>query len=197
MNYNNLLLAFKQIAPDFSQAELEQIIPLLSKSSYKKNEHIALAGQMSRKVNFVNSGSCRMYYSDKEGFEKNIILAIESHFIHDLESLLLNKPSTYHIQALEDSEIISIDYEKFDALLNSTKNWEHCGRMINQYVLVGVFRYVHALWTLSPEERYLKLFEEEPFLFNRFSLEHIASYLGIKRESLSRIRKRVASQKRF
>ncbi len=197
MNYNNLLLAFKQITPDFTQAELEQITPLLSKSSYKKNEHIVLAGQMSRKVNFVYSGSCRMYYSDKESFEKNIILAIEGHFIHDLESLIMNKPSTYHIEALEDSEIISIDYEKFDILLNSTKNWEHCGRMINQYVLVGVFRYVHALWTLSPEERYLKLFEEEPFLFNRFSLEHIASYLGIKRESLSRIRKRIASQKRF
>lgn len=197
MNFENLLLAFKQITPDFLPTELEQIIPLLSKSVYKKNEHIVHAGQMSRQVNFVNSGSCRMYYSDNEGFEKNIILAIEGHFIHDLESLFINKPSTYHIQALEDTEIVSIDYGKFDVLLNSTKNWEHCGRMINQYVLVGVFRYVHALWTLSPEERYLKLFEEEPFLFNRFSLEHIASYLGIKRESLSRIRKRIASQKRF
>lgn len=197
MSYTNLLLAIKHITPDITAEELDHLLPILSRKEYPKGKNIVAAGQNIRLLNFVNRGSCRMYHTDSSGNETNIILAIEGNFIQDYESLLFNRPAAFSIEALEETDIFSIDYEKFDQLLNSTKNWEHCGRMINQYVLIGIFKHVQSLMFMTPEQRYLRLLTEEPHLFARFSLEHIASYLGVKRESLSRIRKRIVTHKRI
>ncbi len=113
------------------------------------------------------------------------------------ESLLLNKPTKFFIQATEDCEIIHIDYVQFEQLLNSTKSWEHCGRMINQFVLIETFRRIQAYMFDTPEQLYLKILEDEPYLIDKFSQENLASYIGVKRESLSRIRNRVAKRKLF
>lgn len=197
MKYSYLFEAIKSISPNITTTELEQIIPLLQQNKFKKGQFIVCPGQNHRKFNFIEKGSGRMYHVKSDGTECNIILGIEGNFLQDYESLIYNRPSAFFVQALEDSEIISIDYEKFEQLLSSTINWEHCGRLINQFILIGVFKHVQSLMFLQPEEIYLRLLREEPYLLERFSLEHIATYIGVKRESLSRIRKRLVKERRI
>ncbi len=69
--------------------------------------------------------------------------------------------------------------------------------MINQFVLIETFRRIQAYMFDTPEQLYLKILEDEPYLIDKFSQENLASYIGVKRESLSRIRNRVAKRKLF
>jgi CRP-like cAMP-binding protein len=195
MSTQQLFHVFKQITPEITDDELSQVMPLLTESKLKRGQHLVTPGQNLRQINFIVKGAGRMYYSDNDENETNILLVIENGFLHDYESLLLNTSTKFFIQATEYCEIMHIDYSGFEKLLNSTKNWEHCGRIINQFVLIGVFRRVQAFRFLSPEQLYLKLIEDEPHLVERFSQEYIAGYIGVKRESLSRIKKRFAKGK--
>ena len=197
MSTNILLQAIRQITPAISADELKQLLPALSERKINKGEHLVMNGSNFRYLTFIVTGALRLYHISPEGNETNILLSIDNNFINDYESLLHNKPADYNIQATADSELILIDYNKFEHLLSSTKNWEHCGRMINQYVLMGIFSRVQSLLFLTPEQRYIKLLKTEPYLLEKFSQEHIASYIGVKRESLSRIRNRIVRKKRI
>ena len=197
MQISQLFQVIKHISPDISEKELRDLLPMLTESKLKRGDHLVSAGNNFRQINFIVKGAGRMYRVNSNGNETNILLVIENGFLHDYESLLLNKPTNFFIQATDDCEIIHIDYLQFEQLLNSTKSWEHCGRMINQFVLIETFRRVQAFRFGSPEQLYLKILEDEPYLIDRFSQENLASYISVKRESLSRIKNRIAKRKRF
>jgi len=197
MQINQLFQAIKHMAPDISEKELHDLLPRLTESKFKRGDHLISAGNNFRQINFIVKGSGRMYRVDSNGNETNVLWVIENGLLHDYESLLLNKPTKFYIQATEDCEIIHIDYVQFEQLLNPTKSWEHCGRMINQFVLIETFRRIQAYMFDTPEQLYLKILEDEPYLIDKFSQENLASYIGVKRESLSRIKNRVAKRKRF
>jgi CRP/FNR family transcriptional regulator len=197
MQTGQLFQAIRYITPDISETELQDLVPLLTGSTLKRGDFLVRAGELSTHINFIVKGAGRMYYVDGNGHESNVLLVIENGFLHDYESLILNKPTRFYCQVTEESEIIHIDYRLFDQLLNSTKNWEHCGRMINQYVMIETFRRVHEYLFDTPEQLYLKILETAPYLIDRFSQEHLASYIGVKRESLSRIKNRVTKRKRL
>ncbi|MES2764891.1 MAG: Crp/Fnr family transcriptional regulator [Bacteroidota bacterium] len=192
MSVSQLLQVMKYMSPGIPDEELDNLLLMLSEGQVSRGEHLVTAGQNFRFINFITKGAARMYHLHKNGNETNIILGVENDFVQDYESLIKGKTSDFYVQATEDSSFIHIDYNKFEELLGSTKHWEHCGRMINQFVLLGVFASAQSFMFLTPQERYLKLLREQPRLIQRFSQEHIASYLGIKRESLSRIKNRVA-----
>jgi len=192
-----LIRSLTYISPGITPDEIEQLLPLLTIKCYSKNEHIVLPGQESRQFNFIEKGSARMYNRDKEGIERNILLGIEGSFIQDYESLVLNRPSSFYVQVLENSEVVHIDFEQYSQLMNTSLNWATCGRMTNQFILMGVMKRMRSFLMLTPEQIYMNILREEPYLLERFSLEHIASYIGIKRESLSRIRKRLSVEHRI
>jgi|GEM_PF-1495849 len=197
MQINQLFQVFRHITPDISEEELGDLLPMLTESKLNRSDHLVTAGTNFRKINFIVKGSGRMYHVDNNGNETNILLVIENDFLHDYESLLLDHPTKFFIQATGDCEFIHIDYRRFEQLLNSTKSWEHCGRMINQFILIETFRQVQAFRFGSAEQLYLKILAAEPYLIDRFSQGNLASYIGVKRESLSRIKNRVAKRKRF
>lgn len=80
---------------------------------------------------------------------------------------------------------------------NASKNWERFGRMMAEYSYKITTQKVESFLFLNGEERYLELLKMEPWLFNRIPLYHIASYLGLERESLSRLRKKIAKKERL
>jgi CRP-like cAMP-binding protein len=195
MNTDQLFSAMKSVAPEFTMGQFEEMIPLLTESFVKHGDYLRTPGKNLRQFNFLVQGTARMFFRKKNGVECNIRLVMENDFIQDYESLLLNKPSNFFIQAIDDCQFIHIDYDQLESLFCSSQKWEHIARMINQYVLLDISRRALSHITLSHEEQYINLLEENPLLISRFSLEHIAAYLGIKRESLSRIRHRIS--KRF
>jgi CRP/FNR family transcriptional regulator, anaerobic regulatory protein len=157
---------------------------------YKKNENFVIEGQLSREIGFINSGLFRMYYL-QEGKEINTHFFFENDFAVSYPSFLLQQPSKYYVQAMEESEIISIHYDHLQAAYSSSHHWERFGRKVAECCFMECNSRTESFLFMTGEQRYLSLLENHPRIFDRIPLYHIASYLGIERESLSRLRRKI------
>jgi len=165
----------------------------LSARKYKAGEFVLQNGTVCHEMGFVNSGAFRIYYlSDAK--EINTRFCFESEFVVDYDSFLEQKPSRYFIQALEDSEMVTFKLQTLLEAYKSSHNWERFGRTMAEESFKQVTKRVESFMFMTGEQRYENLITEHPEIFQRLPLYHIASYLGLERESLSRIRKKVASK---
>ncbi len=167
--------------------------PHLKVKSYKAKEHFLNEGHTCQEIGFINQGSFRTYYL-VDGKEINTHFAFENEFVTDYDSFLQQKPSRYFIQALEDAEIVTFNLPALQNAYNQSQNWERFGRMIAEQSYKLTTQRVESFLFMSGEERYLDLVENSPHLLDRIPLYHIASYLGLERESLSRLRKKIANK---
>ncbi|MVM38257.1 cyclic nucleotide-binding domain-containing protein [Spirosoma sp. HMF3257] len=146
-----------------------------------------------RQVGFILKGLFRVYYVDpKTEQEHNLYFIPEGVFLTSLKSLLTKTTCPYLIEALEEAELLVIDYDRLQQLYTQSHGWERFGRLLaEQYFMINQTR-SESLLTQTAEQRYIDLVENQPDILNRVSLGHISSYLGIKGPSLSRIRAQVA-----
>ena len=158
-----------------------------------KHDFFNFQNSVCRQVGFVLKGLFRVYYIDpKTDQEHNLYFITEHTFLTSLKSLLAQTTCPYLIEALEDAELLVIDYDRLQQLYDQSHGWERFGRILaEQYFMVNQSR-SESLLTQTAEERYVDLVEKQPDILNRVSLGHISSYLGIKGPSLSRIRAQVA-----
>jgi CRP/FNR family transcriptional regulator, anaerobic regulatory protein len=152
--------------------------------------------KICREIGFINSGLFRMYYLS-DGKEINTHFSLENEFVVDYDSFLHHKPSRYFIQALEDAEIVTFNVDALQQAYNQSQNWERFGRMMAEFSYKITTQRVESFLFLDGEQRYKQLLENQPHIFERVPLYHIASYLGLERESLSRLRKKITNQKRL
>jgi len=158
----------------------------------KKRERLLTAGEISRKVYFIEKGCLRQYLVNRDGDERNIYFKVEGGWCSELESFLNNKPTDLNIQALEDSDLISFNQ----------KNWIYAVTRIPPFTMYFIKAQQETNYMLkkrlgeatieTPEEKYRRLIEEEPGLLMRLPLIQIALYLGVTPETLSRIRKKIS-----
>lgn len=167
--------------------------PYLKTKNYKAKEHFLSEGKICKEIGFVNTGCFRTYYL-ADGKEINTHFTFENEFVTDYDSFLQSKPSRYFIQALEDAEIVTFDLPALQNAYNQSHNWERFGRIISEQSYRLTTQRVESFLFLDGEQRYLDLLEKQPHIFDRIPLYHIASYLGLERESLSRLRKKVAGK---
>jgi CRP/FNR family transcriptional regulator len=167
--------------------------PHLATKRYKAKDHFLREGGTCKEIGFINKGCFRTYYL-ANGEEVNTQFVFENEFVTDYDSFLNNKPSRYYIQALEDSEIIVFNLSAMISAYNLSHNWERFGRIIAEHSYIKTTERVESFLFLNGEQRYLDLLEKQAHLFDRIPLYHIASYLGLKRESLSRLRKKIAEK---
>ncbi len=171
--------------------EIEFYLSLLRIKKIRKKEHILSSGDVSTSVAYVNKGCLRRYIIDNHSKEIIINFSLEDYWTGDLESLLLQKPTIYFIQALEDCELLLLSREnllKAEAELPKFKEFHENLVHRNHYVSL---RRLSIATSATPEEKYILAMKEQPQLFQRVPLHYIASYLGIEPESLSRLRKRI------
>ena len=187
---DTLKTAVERIMP-ISQADFELILPLVKFVKLKKKAHLLEQGQVCKNVYFLTRGFLRMYYVDLEGTERNYRFTSENNFLVDFQSFLTQQPSRYYWQAMKDAELIAFSYNDIQTLYSKCIAWERFGRLMAENVYKQLNQRVEMLQFLTPGERYLQLMDLHPELFKQVSLFHIASYLGIKPESLSRLRKRL------
>lgn len=177
-----------------SSSDFEVMLPLLQKKTIKKQQHILKEGEICKDIFFLINGFVRMYYIDFDGSEINYRFTDKSNFFVDFQSFLTQKPSRYYWQAMQDSEVFTFPYKDVQQLYNTSSAWNNFGRLMAEHVYLQLNERVDMLLFMKPEERYIYLINNYPDLLNQVSQFHLSSYLGIKPESLSRLRKRLSQK---
>ncbi|WP_367915843.1 Crp/Fnr family transcriptional regulator [Leadbetterella sp. DM7] len=167
--------------------------PFLKTKNYNAKAYFLTEGKVCQEIGFVNKGCFRTYYL-ADGKEINTHFTFDNEFVTDYDSFLQSKPSRYFIQALEDVEAVTFNLSALQSAYNQSQNWERFGRMIAEQSFKLTTQRVESFLFLDGEQRYLDLLKNQPHIFERIPLYHIASYLGLERESLSRLRKKVAGK---
>ncbi len=190
MNLDNFKIQIRKIT-DFSEDECSTFIPYLNKKVLNKGEYLLKENQKVNEIAFIEKGVLRLYYLS-DGKEINNHFFLENDYAVSYLDFLKNRPSRYYIQALDDCELLTFNAESLQIAYDSSKNWERFGRIIAESVYAIATSRFESFLFLSAKERYLQMLNDYPKFVQRIPLYHLASYLGIERESLSRIRKEIA-----
>lgn len=162
--------------------------------SYKKNEFLLRQGEVCKYVFFVEKGLLRQYTIDDKGKEHVLMFAPETWFAADRESIFFNAPSHYFIQALEDSKVMLIEEETINKIAQMNDGFLAFNNKLLHNHIRSLQRRIMLLLSATAEERYLDFIKVYPDILARVPQAMVASYLGITPESLSRIRKELASK---
>lgn len=176
-----------------SPAEIELVKSLFKEKVYKKGDFFLAEGQVCKHVGFVVKGLMR-YYINHDGEKKTYAFSKENDYVCNYESFLPQSPSSKIIQALEDCNMLVISHADLQALYANVREGERFGRMAIEKVFMQLLKDINSFYTETPELRYQRFIENHADLQQRVSQYHIASFVGVKPQSLSRIRKRISTR---
>lgn len=188
-----LLKAIRQLVPLSKREELV-IGRLFTQRNYKKGSFFLQEGAICKYAGFICKGLMR-FYINVDGVEKTYGFLQENQFISNYGSFVPQIPSPQVIQALEDSELYIITHANLQKLYQELKHGERMGRIIIEQVFIQALADLNSFYTDAPEIRYRNFITDHPDLQQRISQYHIASFVGVKPQSLSRIRKRIFDQR--
>jgi len=193
MDSSPLLTQLRQVYK-VSDKDCARLIQLFEPLEVKKNEHLFRSGEIARYVYFIEQGCLRQYYINNNGGARTIYFKVEDGWCSELVSFLDNKPTELRLQALEKTKLQIINQ----------KNWIYAVTHIQSFTMGFIRAQQDTNYMLkkrlaeatveTPEEKYLRFIKEEPLLLQRIPLYHIATYLAMTPETLSRIRKKIAEK---
>lgn len=189
MHYSIIQL-FEQLAP-LKKKEKELIMQKFNIKKLKKGEFFLQAGKINTHIGFINSGLVR-YFVLKNGEESTFEFTKEGEFIADYQSFTKKVKSDQFIQAIEDCELLIINYEDTQEIFNQTANGNLIGRKVVEHRFDVMVQQLLSIYMHGPQERYQQFMSKYSELSQRIPQYLIASYIGIQPESLSRIRNRYA-----
>ena len=160
----------------------------------KAGDFLLTEGKVCTVLGFVESGILRTYYLDKAGKERSMFFHFERTPISDFESFVRKFPSKCNIQAITDAVIYTVNYEDREYLMTNFPVFESIIRKMVERFYIFMSDRLRDFVFLSAEERYLKLIEKRPDIFQKLPLGYISDYINIKPQSLSRIRKKLAKR---
>ena len=180
---------------DFADAELEAFCEPFSRRTVARNAFLLKAGQVCRFEGFVTRGCFRLYAVDPRGREKVLYFAGPDWWVTDIDSFTNQVPAQLSIQALEGSELLVISKTDKERLYAEMPKVEKLFRIMGQKTLVALQRRLIGTHSLTAEERYLLFFSTYPEIARRLTNVHIASYLGVTPEFVSKIRRILATRR--
>lgn len=172
------------------------IAALLTQRSFKKGELIDQEGAVNRYTNFITRGSIRVYYIDLNGQEHVIQLGIQGWWIGDYPSFISQQPGLLYTEALQPTEALAFSYENQQKLYEQVPKMERFFRLLTQRAYVAFQLRMLRNLSLDAEARYLAFQKAYPELDLLIPQKHVASYLGMSAEFLSKIKKRVMQKQR-
>lgn len=179
---------------EVSKEQLEILITGYKKVHLKKGEYLVKAGNVVEGYYFIISGFLRSFVIDYEGNEVTTNFYGKDDLILEESSFFMQVPTKEYIQATEDCELWMKDFETFNNHFNEYEQYRDWGRAHLVRNFFALKQRTLSVITDQASDRYVELLENRPEIFQKASLKHIASFLGITDTSLSRIRKEMAKK---
>ena len=187
--YNNVSFFLSRFEK-LSEEELDAFTGIFKSLTIKKLDHLFLEGQMVSSIYYINDGIMRGYYN-KENEEITTNFYFGPTIFTDLIAVRGETPTLMNVQALKNCNCMVASFSDLDVLIDRYPRLESVFfKFLEHLYLFGVARQ-HSFIFDTPQERYIKLFGERPKVISEIPQRYIASYLGIKPETLSRIKARI------
>ena len=187
---NNFKTFVRKIT-SISDTEFKQTVIFFKEQTLQKGDFFVRQNNVCRQIAFINKGTLRTFYINDKAEEITSCFCTENSLTTSYKSFIVQKPSSLSIQALEDTELLVIDYEHFRKLYSASPAWQNVGRTIAEKEYMVMEQYAFVLNNETAKEKYLRLLKEQPQIIQKAAVNHIASYLGITTRTLSRIRSEI------
>lgn len=183
------LNTMQHICTRISAAQLEEFRVELKVCRFKPKQLVFAHGAVHGHIGFVIEGLVRSYYLDDRGEEKTSWFIPEFEFVTDYPAFLTGKPSQFCFEALEPVTMVCLPRHTIYQGYDDHHAFERYGRLIAEAVIQMQQLRIESFLFRTAKERYLDFNQSYPQLQNRISVAHLASFIGIERQSLTRIRK--------
>jgi len=186
-----LLLDYIRKHIELTKDEENTLFSNVTVRKYLKGQFTVQQGDICKNLNFVISGCLKTFYLDEEGQDHIVLFAIEDWWSSDLGSFISQSPADYNVQCVENTTVIQFPYENLQELYIKIPKLERLFRIILEKALVATQKRIIRSFSLSAKERYLKFKDIYPKIEQRIPQYMIASYLGITKEFLSKIKSQI------
>lgn len=178
----------RTISQKISDADFSQFMDSFYEKNFDKKVVLIPEGTQCKHVYFVLEGSAYSYLLDDEGEKHAIQFALEGYWISDLYSFFSAQPAIYNVESLEPLKTLVLHKDKFEALCCSNPLFDRFFRILSQNALIALQYRLAKTNAADAQSRYQEFSKRYPHFIQRIPQYLIASYLGIKPQSLSRIR---------
>lgn len=182
---------FLKLFPNYSEDLFDELSPYLSVRELEKNDYFLKEGQTCKQLAFIKKGMVRIYYLH-DGKEITKCFCRENSITCSYSSMISQTPSGSAIQAVEDTTLITISYSSLQELYKKNMFWQQMGRIAGEQEYIVEESHNRSMRDLSASDRYKDILENDSELLQRVPLNHLASYMQVAPETLSRIRKKFA-----
>lgn len=178
----------KTINQQITDSEFEQFSKFMFKKSFNKKDFLVEEGSPWNYIYFILEGSCYSYILDKKGDKHAVQFSLEGYWISDLYSFYSDRNAIYNIEALEPLSVLMLNKEGFEKACDSISCIDRFFRILIQNAYIALQYRLAKTNSEDAEKRYTEFSKTHPDFIQRIPQYLIASYLGIKPQSLSRIR---------
>ncbi|HLR00074.1 MAG TPA: Crp/Fnr family transcriptional regulator [Sphingobacterium sp.] len=184
------LLGYMMSIIDMNERERQLVKSVFKPKNYEQGDYILEEGRICKEIGFIIQGI--VIYSIEEKDESHVYsFGKENEFVCNYESFLTKTPSSKSIKCIENVEMLCISYDNLQILYDEVVHGQKLGRLISEQLFLEASANITSFYTDSPEQRYKQFLHFHSDLIQRIPQYLIASYIKIKPQSLSRIRKRM------
>ena len=171
------------------ESDLQIVLSKFKEKTIEKGKFILRKGQIANQYFYIESGGLRFFYGEYDQ-QNTSWVTFQNEFFTEISSLNPQKPTRFNIEAIEDTALVYIEKADMDNLYRQLPVWQEFGRKIWEEMSVRMVEQIVSFQTLSAEDRYLE-FMKNPELIQKVPVKHLATFLGITPNALSRIRKNI------
>jgi CRP/FNR family transcriptional regulator, anaerobic regulatory protein len=174
-----------------TDSEIEFCKPYFELNSVPKNSIVEEENRVPKHLYFITKGFMRLFYYDTNGDEITTLIVSQNRFVTSFTNFIHETKSNENLECITNCEFNKIERSKLVELIDKSENFKKLSLAIFEHSVATTQLRANDFATLTAELRYKKLVEQQPELIKNVPVQYIASYLGIKPQSLSRIRKQL------
>jgi CRP-like cAMP-binding protein len=190
MPKESLIATLRAIVP-LSDDEAALVRSTFTRVNFPARSYLVREGEISHSIFFILKGCARIGINCPTGDDVSCYFSQEGDFIAIYESFLTGKPAEYFVQTLEDCEMLVADRMGVENLFQKLENGHLLARRLTEGIFLSTIQRLTDFYMYTAEERFKNFLEENPSLVGRIPQNCLASYVGVKPQSLSRIKKRM------